>query len=337
MPMPSEPTVDGVVPVTGEDPVGILRFQNGNAKMDKVTISAKLPLPPEDKQYEAWLVDDDGESSRSIGLLTRNEQGQYTLTFVDAQSQNLLSQYNRMEITLEPNPDDNPNSSRDVAYSGYLPFASLDHIRHLMFSTTETPGEAAVTTGLLNEITLIKQAADAMTAAYDTGDRAGAKANAETIVNLIVGRETFDYYKDWNGDGTVSDPSDGYGLLINGDQAGYLDGMIHHSSYAADAPGATSGIKLHAEHVEICIKNLEAWTAELRDIALNIARAAENQDIEADVRTASTLADHMLNGVDINGNESIDPIAGEGGALTAIEHAGYMSDIPILPGENREP
>jgi hypothetical protein len=176
-----------------------------------------------------------------------------------------------------------------------------------------------------------------MAAAYDSGDSAGAKANAETIVNLIVGKETFDYYKDWNGDGTINDPSDGYGLLINGDQAGYLDGMIHHSSYAADAPGATSGIKLHAGHVETCIKNLEAWTAELRDIALNIARAAENQDIEADVRTASTLADHMLNGVDINGNESIDPIAGEGGALTAIEHAGYMSDIPILPGENREP
>jgi len=337
MDMSPEPTAEGIVPVTGDDPVGILRFQNGTAKMDKVTISATLAQPPEDKQYEAWLVDDDGEASRSIGLLEPNSQGQFTLTFVDAQSQNLLSQYNRMEITLEPNPDDNPNSSRDVVYSGYLPFASLDHIRHLMFSTTETPNEVAVTVGLLDNINLIKQAAEAMVTAYDSGNRASAQTNAETIVNLIAGREELNYFSDWNKDGTVSDPGDGYGLLINGSQAGYLDGMIHHASYSADAKGATSGIKMHAGHVEICIENLETWSAELRDLALNIARATENQDIEADVRTASTLADHMLNGVDINGNESIDPIAGEGGALTAVEHVGYMSDISIFPGENREP
>jgi hypothetical protein len=241
-----------------------------------------------------------------------------------------------MEVTLEPNPDDNPNSTRDVVYSSFLPFGALDHIRHLMYGTSETPNEIAVTVGLLNNVTLVKQAADAMVTAFDAGDRAGAQANAETIVNLIVGSDEVTYYNDWNGDGTLSDPGDGYGLLINGDQAGYLDGMIHHSSYAADAKNATDGIQMHATHVEICIQNLETWTPELRDLAVNIARATENQDIEADIRMASVLADHMLNGLDINGNESIDPIAGEGGTLTAIEHVGYMADMQIYPGENQE-
>lgn len=113
--------------------------------------------------------------------------------------------------------------------------------------------------------------------------------------------------------------------------------MIHHASYSADTTSATEEIKVHATHVEICIENLEDWSPELRDLAVSIARSTENQDIEADVRTASTLADHILNGVDINGNESVDPIAGEGGALTAVEHAEYMSDMPILPGEHRSP
>ena len=335
----SEPTieVDGYLPVTGNDSVGVLRFQNGTALMDKVTVSAALNLPPENMQYEAWLIDDEGESSRSIGVLEKNDQGQFTLTYVDTQSQNLLSQYNRMEITVEPNPDDNPNSTREVVYSSFLPPGSLEHIRHLMFGTDETPNQIAVAVGLVNNATLIKQAADAMATAYDAGDRAGAQANAETIVNLIVGRDEITYYSDWNGDGTVSDPSDGYGLLINGGQAGYLDGMIHHSSYAADARNATDGIQMHAMHVEICIQNLETWAPELRDLALNIARATENQDIEADIRLASILADHMLNGVDINENETIDPIAGEGGALTAVEHAEYMSDMPIFPGEIQGP
>jgi hypothetical protein len=331
-------TEDGyAIPATGEESLGVLRFQNGTALMDKVTISASIDLPQENTQYEAWLIDDDHESSRSIGVLERNDQGQFTLTYIDAQSQNLLSQYNRMEITVEPKPDDNPNSSRNVAYSAALPFAALDHIRHLMFSTTETPNEIAVAVGFVNNVTLIKQAADAMVAAYEAGDRAGAQANAETIVNLIVGKEELTYYSDWNGDGTVSDPGDGYGLLINGDQAGYLDGMIHHSSYSADAKTATEEIKMHAMHVEICIQNLETWAPELRDLALGIARSTESQDIEADIRTASTLADQMLDGVDIDGNESVDPIAGEGGAITAFEHAEYMSDMQILPGEHQSP
>jgi len=329
--------VDEYLPVTSNDSVGVLRFQNGTALMDKVTISAILDLPPENMQYEAWLIDDEGESSRSIGVMEKNDLGQYVLTYVDAQSQNLLSQYNRMEITLEPNPDDNPNSTREVVYSSFLPPGSLEHIRHLMFGTEETPNQIAVAVGLVKNVTLIKQAADAMVTSYDAGDRAGTQANAETIVNLIVGRDEISYYNDWNSDGTISDPGDAYGLLINGDQAGYLDGMIHHASYAADAKNATDGIQMHASHVEICIQNLETWAPELRDLALNIVRAPENQDIEADVRMASTLADQMLEGVDINGNESIDPIVGEGGALTAFEHAEYMSDMPIFPGENRGP
>jgi hypothetical protein len=41
----------------------------------------------------------------------------------------------------------------------------------------------------------------------------------------------------------------------------------------------------------------------------------------------------MLDGVDTDGNERVDPIPGEGGALTALTHVGYMSDMPIFPGE----
>jgi hypothetical protein len=73
----------------------------------------------------------------------------------------------------------------------------------------------------------------------------------------------------------------------------------------------------------------------LRDLALNIARAPENQDVESDLRKAVALANQMLDGVDIDGNERVDPIPGEGGALTALTHVGYMSDMPIFPGEGQ--
>jgi serine/threonine protein kinase len=330
------PTV-AAVPNTGDPSVGILRFQNGAAAMDQITINASLDLPPENMQYEAWIIDDEHEQSRSVGVLKLNANGQFGLTFVDPQSQNLLAYSNGMEITLEPSPDDSPNSSRNVVYSSVTPPGALEHIRHLMVGTEETPGQIAMAVGLVNNVSLIKQAADDMLQAFEAGDRPGMQSNAETIVNLIVGKEDLQFYTDWDKDGTINDSGDGYGLLINGDQAGYLDGMIHHSSYAAGAPKATKDIKMHAKHVEICTQNLETWTPELRDLAASIARASEDQDVEADLRKAISLANQMLDGIDIDGSESVDPIPGEGGAITAFEHAEYMSDMPIFPGEGQMP
>ena len=178
-----------------------------------------------------------------------------------------------MEITLEPNPDDSPNSSGNVLYSASIPPASLEHIRHLLVGTDETPDHIAVAVGLVDNVSLIKGSAEAMLEASNAGDRAAVQSRAEEIVNLIVGNEDIVYHGDWDKDGVISDPGDGYGLLINGSQAGYLDGMIHHASYSAKASGATDEISMHAGHVEICTQNLETWAPELRDIALRIARA----------------------------------------------------------------
>ena len=71
-----------------------------------------------------------------------------------------------------------------------------------------------------------------------------------------------------------------------------------------------------------------------------MARAQVNnsaRQMQADIRSANALANQLLEGVDINGNESIDPITGEGGAITAYEHAEYMADMPILPKESQQP
>ncbi len=303
--------------------------------MDQLTLNATLAIPPENTHYEVWMVDDDNEQSRSLGVFEQSTEDQFSLTFIEPEGQNLLASFNRMEITLEPSPDDSPNSSREVQYTGSLPPASLEHIRHLLVGFQGTPGQIPIAVGLVDNVTLIKSTADAMLEAFNDGDNAGMRSNAETIVNLIVGNENPDFYNDWDADGSINDPGDGFGLLINGSQAGYLDSTFNHANFAAEAPGATAGIQLHASHVVICVKNLETWAPALRDLALNIARASESQDVEADLLEAIALTNQMLDGIDIDGSESVDPIPGEGGAITAFIHAGYMSDMPIFPGEGQ--
>jgi serine/threonine protein kinase len=51
-------------------------------------------------------------------------------------------------------------------------------------------------------------------------------------------------------------------------------------------------------------------------------------------REAVALADKIRNGIDINGNENVEPVSGEGGAITAYEHAYYMADMIIFPRAN---
>jgi hypothetical protein len=312
-----------------------LRFQDGTSPLDQITISAKLATLANGTQYEAWLISDTGEQRRSLGTLKQDSSGQFTLSYVDAQSRNLLDGFNRMEITIEPNPDDSPNPSGQVAYSSSIPNGSLMHIRHLLVRIDETPNKIGMAVGLVNDSTLIKKSADAMLDAYNTSNAENVHANAEAIINLIVGKQDSTLYKDWDGNGKINDPGDGYGLLLNGDQAGYIGGVIDHAKLAGVAPDSTAEIRMHTQHVTTSAQNVEAWATQLRDIAIRIAEAKSSQNEEADIRLAVTLANQMLNGIDINGNETIEPIPGEGGAITAYEHASYMSDMPILAGKDQ--
>jgi hypothetical protein len=60
-------------------------------------------------------------------------------------------------------------------------------------------------------------------------------------------------------------------------------------------------------------------------------------DREAAIRQAVAVANQIRTGLDVNGNEKIEPIPGEGGASTAYEHAYYMADMLILPAGNQTP
>jgi serine/threonine protein kinase len=324
------------VPVTGGESVGVLRFQDGSAFADQITINAKLASPPEGSQYEAWLIDNSGERSRSIGTLSDDGNGTYNLTFVDPQSRNLLADYSHMEITVEPNPDNSPNPSGEVAYSSGIAREALTHIRHLIVSTEETPSQIGMMDGMKKNALLIKQSAESMLAAHEAGKQKDVRKNAEVLVNLIVGSQDSSHI-DWDTNGAIDDPGDGYGILINGDQTGYIEGIHHHSSYSAEAGDSTPGIRLHDSHVEICIRNVEGWAIALRDVSKRIAQAPDDANNGADIRAAVALADQILNGLDINGNELIEPIEGEGGALTAYQHAYYMADMQILAGEDQMP
>ena len=311
-------------------PVGLLRFQDGTAHADQITLTTSgMNVPLEGSQYEAWLIEDDNEQRLSMGVIKFSQANNGALTFVDAQGRNLIGIYRALEITLEPNPDNNPNPSNIVVFSAVLPENGFMHVRHLLFSFNGTPNQVGFIRGLDNTTLLINDSASAMLAAFEAQNDPGVRLQAEKILNTVVGNQSGDY-KDWNGDGTLDDPGDGYGLLLNGNNLGYIQGTFTHANLSLTAPDATENMRVHGEHVKIAATNVGEWTSQLRDQLAAILRAPAGTDVEGLIRQALALSNQIRNGIDINGNEKIEPIPGEGGVITAYQHAYYMADITIF-------
>jgi serine/threonine protein kinase len=326
------PTTESNVaaPVNSTTPVGLLRFQDGTAPADAVTISTStMPPPPDGNQYEAWLIKDGGEGRISIGNINFDQDNKGSLNFVDSEGRNLLGIYSAMEITIEPS-DDNPNSSNNIAFSVRLPEGGLIHVRHLLYSFGDTPNQIGFIRGLDVDTNLLTQSATQLLASFESGDETNVLLQAENMVNLIVGSQNEDH-KDWNGNGNVDDPGDGYGLLLNGDNLGYIQGTRTHADLAATSADATQNMLVHGNHVKICADNVSDWTAALKTQLINIIQNPSDTDREAAVRQAVAMANQIRVGLDVDGNEKIEPISGEGGAVTAYEHAYYMADMLILP------
>ena len=313
------------------EPVGLLRFQDGSAQADQVTFTSNnLPLPPDGSQYEAWLIADDNESRFSIGIVQFDADQRASLTFADPEGRNLLTFYHGLELTVEPNRDNNPNPSNEIAFLTTLPPGGFMHVRHLLSAFDTTPNNTPFAGGLKADAETLNSLAQNMLASFDLGDEVNVHLQAEQMLNLIVGVQSSSY-KDWNGNGHIDDISDGYGLLLNGSDLGYIQGTFTHANLSVTSPDATENMLVHGKHVMISATNVNDWTPLLRDQLIAVVEAPSLAEAESPLRQSVALANQILNGIDINGNENIEPITGEGGALTAYEHAYYMADIFLMP------
>jgi hypothetical protein len=90
-------------------------------------------------------------------------------------------------------------------------------------------------------------------------------------------------------------------------------------------------MKMYGPDVKACAVNLDLWAKPLRELMKQILQSTPRADISDPVRKAVALADLMRNGTDLNGNQQIDPIPGEGGAECAYQYAYYMADMMVSP------
>lgn len=318
-----------------EEQYGLLGFSDSAAVNDQVTLKVEhFAQPPAGMQYQATLRG--GESSKNIGAFQVDAEGNGELVYVDKAGANLMATYDNFEITLEPDPDPNPLPTGDVVYSGAVPSGPMAHIRHLLVSFGGAPDKIGLTVGIMNDARLITGIAQAILDAQQAGDLDDMQRQAEGLVNLIEGKGGPEY-GDLDGDGAVTDPGDGFGLLPGADTGGYIQTSINHAEFAASAPDATAYIVDQVHHLETAAQNLGGWAAQLRDAALAILQSEDLAGAEEAAEQVAQVAALFAHGQDVDSDGQIEPVANEGGAETVYTYAQRMADMIVLAGADRVP
>lgn len=326
---PSAPTAEATAAPapTAEvpPPTGAMVWRDQVLRSDTVIFSVSgLAAPDAGRVYAGWLASDAG--SLPLGPLGLGG-GAANLVYVSPTQDNLLGRYDRVYVADVPEAMAT-TALTNVVLAGALPEGPLGHIRQILFQSEVTPGRLGFALGLRQEADEVFRHAQFLRDAYNAGDFFLERGHAEHIVNIIEGAQGGNF-GDLRGDGKIQNPGDGFGLLQNGDQAGYIAGMREQAAQALASAEATEQIRLHAQHVQIAGENVRVRLTDVRDRALRINQAGGIADTQQDVLNLTALAEQAIQGVDLNLDEQVSPIPGEGGTLTAYQHALLMARIDL--------
>jgi hypothetical protein len=294
----------------------------GNTDVVKMNITG-LAAPPSGSQYDAWMIDVVNEKVFALGPLTK--QGQGFALAASSNGDNLLSLGNKLEITQEQGNVSVP-TGKVVLAATYPPLAYV-HIRHLLLHFNTTPHNVGLLVGLRQQAKLLNSQAGLLNDAVNQNRSFSARCIAQNMINIIEGNHG-QHYQALGPDCTlknVTQSGDGFGLLGTD---GYISTAAAHASLAATANDSTPTIKLHAGHVRIAMENMKEWTTTIDQDAQALLN---NQLDKGKLQEIVTLSEHNFAGVDTNGDESIDPVPGEAGAVTAYQHGQLMAELSLSP------
>jgi len=318
-------------------PVGMATFSDFNYAMDQFTVSINgLPVPKDGTHYEAWQIGQGSATRVNMGIITMDgKSGQ--VSYLDSKAGNLFKWVDQVEVTLEADEDPEPDRPSDEVVASFVfPSQSLVHVRHLLAAFPDSPDNTALIQGLWITTDAIDTSAYELGQAFDNNDEEAIRVKAEEVINQIAGSQNSDHYKDWNEDGQIDDPGDGYGLLANGSQ-GYAPLSTTHAQFAIDAPDATENVKMYSAQIITCADNIEGWAGEMLDLALQIPDKPLSAEMEPIISDILGLSSKMLYGFDSDNSGQIEINPGECGADQAYIQSYFLADMPLLPGPDRIP
>jgi len=279
---------------------------------DRLVMNFSNVTPFSNSNFYAYLLAGASATGTSCGPLTLN--GAALQSTCDFPGQNLIGRYDTFHLMQET-----------AIFNATLPLQSLVYIRQVLVTAEDTPAKVGYAVGLVKQAQILyDHATFARDAAKPPGSLVDVRVHVEHTLNTIYGTSDA-RYGDIDQDGVASDPSDTHGLLR------YAQQVSQTLQLAANSADASDNIKQRAAQVQTGLGNLGNST-DGRWLALFIASATQalNAPTAADALPYTNqmvgLANRILNGEDLNDNGQIEPVTGEGGALTAYRYAQYTAE-----------
>jgi hypothetical protein len=241
--------------------------------------------------------------------------------YTDPEGRNLAVIYPGFRMSLEPDFGDSPEMSQEVVFGGAVNSAVIPIVREAIQRSPETPLRSLIE-GLETETALGLDHLVFARNGLTNNNLAEGLNHSEHVVNILVGSAD-ERFGDKNGDGQAQNPGDGYGVL------GYLNTLLDKTVAAGQADPTSAELALHVGFLETVIQN----SLQRAEGIVQLVERCFLQDSAASalslVDQAMALHDELLNGLDINGNRTVEPIQGEGGILLVVQHAGYLANIEV--------
>ena len=303
---------------------------------NKATINIMdVPSLPAGQVYEGWFVTnpDVGDRKQSTGILNVDDNGMIDHTLIlmsgdQPSGENLFAAFDKFVVTIEPDPDDDPGPSDQIALIYVIPEGSIAHIRHLVFSSQGNPEYASgfhqgtpkgITVGLRDQSRTALLHANL---AKDSANLAEVQQHAEHVVHIIEG-SAGPNAGDLNNSGQAENPGDGIGVLSYAANAGDRAGLA-----VTDAPGDAE-IAMNARGVMASTGQVAMWAEQARDMSLQVLNTQDFDVASLIAVNAAAILERSLNGFDANGNGTIERITGEGGAMQAYWAAQAMGTYTL--------
>lgn len=302
---------------------GQVRFRDENALSDKVTVLLFGATPPAvGTHYQGWLGNDAGTAWIDIGTLALNEKGDSTVEWVSPSGENVLASYTQFVITSDPDGRQIswPYEAR-VVYRGAMPAEARAVVQALTVLGPDTPQptRAGLALGLKEEAkSLANEARDARQAMQDA-QRSRARGLDEALLNRIVGIND-GAWGDWDGDGTVKNSSDTYGL------ARYAQAVQGLARPLATNPNLPENVVDRANRIVAATSNILDFTSQIRNLTTVIGPNVNIDDATVVQHDIEWLARSVVEGVDRNG-DGIQSEQGEGGARSVYTSAQDLGRI----------
>jgi serine/threonine protein kinase len=290
----------------------------------KIVVQEMNTLPA-GSEYTAWLINQDTEGVRNLGIVKMNNQTG-SLAY-PAASDNLLAPGDKLEITKEQGPAVVP--AANVILTGTFPKKAFAHVVHLLVDYPETPGKIGLLVGVLEQAHLLDNQAAVLQNATTSRNTVATGCLAQNMLNIIEGKHG-SHYQHLNGEcalQNVTAVGDGFGLQ---GKEGYMTGSTEHAGFAVSLPDATSAMHVHAALMDVSLSNMNGWLMTLDKDALQLSTHPTDFSKVGEIER---LADYAYHGVDVNGDGQIDPVEGEAGAITAFQQGQLMATLTLKAGQ----